>query len=140
MFYGFAVELEKAGVDFFDISLGKNVKRSSSPTRRANMGTFVELAAGIRDVVNVPVMAVGRINTGKVARAILKDKKADLVGVARQLIIDPQWPNKVQQRKEKSIVACISCNTCFNPIRSDKWRPGDQICKVNANAGREIDL
>lgn len=136
----FAVELEKAGVDFFDVSLGKNLKRGASPTRRANMGTFADLAAGIRSVVNVPVMAVGRINTGQVARAILKEKKADLVGVARQLITDPQWPNKVQQRKEKSIEACISCNTCFTPIRSRKWRPGDQICKVNANAGREIDL
>jgi len=135
----FAVELEKAGVDFFDISLGKNEKRSASPTRRANMGTFANLAAGIRSVVDVPVMAVGRINTGKVARSILKEKKADLVGVARQLIADPQWPNKVQQRKEKSIIACESCNTCFKPIRNSKWRPGDQICKVNPIAGREID-
>lgn len=134
----FAVELEKAGVNFFDISLGKNLKRSASPTRRANMGTFADLAAGIRSVVNVPVMAVGRINTGKVARQILKDKKADLVGVARQLIADPQWPNKVQNRREKSIIACESCNTCFKPIRSGKWRPGDQICKVNPLAGREI--
>ncbi|MCP4754864.1 MAG: NADH:flavin oxidoreductase [Proteobacteria bacterium] len=135
----FAVELEKAGVDFFDVSLGKNAKRSASPTKRANMGTFADLAAGIKSVVEVPVMAVGRINTGQVAESILAEGKADLVGVARQLIADPYWPKKVKQKKEDAIVACKSCNTCFTPIRGGQWRPGDQICKVNLQAGREAD-
>ncbi len=133
----FAVELQKAGVNWFDVSLGGNLKRKPSPLKRAKMGTFADLAAGIKSVVDVPVMAVGRINTGQIAASILKEGKADLVGVARQLLADPHWPKKVKQGKESAIVVCESCNNCFKPIRSPKWRPGDQICKVNSSAGRE---
>jgi len=104
------------------------------------MGTFEHLAEGIKQNVNIPVIAVGRINTSEVAESILIREKADLVGIGRQLITDPDWPVKVEEGREYEIVSCESCNTCFRPLRSDKWRPGDPICKVNDRAGREIDM
>lgn len=135
----FAVELEKAGVDAFDISVGNTTGRSASPSRKARMGTFVPLAEAIKKEVSVPVMAVGRINLPEVAEAILTGSRADAVGIGRQLIADPQWPAKVHNGRAKDIVACLSCNTCFRPLRSNRWKPGDPICKVNPRAGREVD-
>lgn len=136
----FAAELEKAGVDAIDVSIGRSTGQRSSPTKRARMGTFVHLAEGIRLNVNIPVIAVGRINTSEVAESILVQERADLVGIGRQLIIDPNWPVKVKEGREEDVVPCESCNTCFRPIRNSKWRPGDPICKVNERAGREIDM
>jgi 2,4-dienoyl-CoA reductase (NADPH2) len=136
----FAAELEKAGVDVFDVSIGSDPSRRASPTKRAKMGTFVHLADAIKQNVKVPVMAVGRINTPEVADLILTQEKADLVGIGRQLIADPFWPRKVKEGRFEEIVACESCNTCFRPMLSGKWKPGDPICKVNERAGREVDI
>jgi 2,4-dienoyl-CoA reductase-like NADH-dependent reductase (Old Yellow Enzyme family) len=136
----FAVELEKAGVDVINVSLGSSVGLGASPTQKSEMGTFVPLAEAIKQKVTIPVIAVGRINTGEVAESVLAENCSDLVAVGRQLIADPFWPEKVQQQRETEIVKCISCNRCFGPIRNRKWRPGDRICKVNDRAGREIDL
>ena len=135
----FAVELEKAGVDVIDVSLGRSISRTASPTRKSEMGTFVHLAAAIKQKVSIPVIAVGRINAGEIAESVLMDNRADLVAVGRQLIADPFWPQKVLQKKETDVVACISCNRCFGPIVNKKWRPGARICKVNDWAGREVD-
>ena len=135
----FAMELERAGVDAFDISVGAPVGIRPSPGPRAKMGTYVPLAQSIKRSVSVPVMAVGRINTAEVAEMILSENRADLIGIGRQLIADPDWPNKVKAGGHKSIVACTSCNSCFRPLRSKKWRPGDPICEVNPHAGKELD-
>lgn len=136
----YAAALQQAGVDAFDISIGKSRGRTASPGAKAEMGTFVDLARQIKAAVSVPVMGVGRINTLAAATQALEVAGLDLVGVGRQLIADPQWPYKIKAGQEDKIVACLSCNTCFTPLASDKWRPGDPICKVNPAAGREIDM
>jgi 2,4-dienoyl-CoA reductase (NADPH2) len=135
----FASELEKAGVDVFDVSIGLPTGRNASPSKRAKM-TFVFLAEAIKRVVSVPVMAVGRINLPEVAESILEEGRADLIGIARQLVTDPEWPNKVREGRAGEIVACNSCNACFTPMRSGTWKPGDPICMVNERAGREVDI
>ena len=135
----FAVELEKAGVDAFDVSIGLPTGRAASPTKRAKMGTFVHLAEAIKKAVSVPVMAVGRINLPKVAESIVAQRSADLVGIARQLVTDPEWPNKAMEGRTEAIIPCTSCNACFQPLRGDSWKPGDPLCTVNKRAGREID-
>ena len=134
----FALELEKAGVDAFDVSIGLPTGRNASPSKRAKMGTFVFLAEAIKKVVSVPVMAVGRINLPEVAESILEGGRADLIGIARQLVADPEWPNKVKEGRAGEIVACNSCNACFMPLKSSTWKPGDPICMVNERAGREV--
>jgi 2,4-dienoyl-CoA reductase-like NADH-dependent reductase (Old Yellow Enzyme family) len=139
----FAKALEKAGVDAFDISIGlpgEGKAFNASPGPRSKMGTFVHLAEAVKREVTVPVMAVGRINRPEVAEAILTEGRADWIGIARQLIADPQWPLKVSEGCSQDIVACKSCNTCFQPLLGTKWKFGDPICKVNPQAGKEIDL
>ncbi|MFZ1983585.1 MAG: NADH:flavin oxidoreductase [Desulfatitalea sp.] len=137
----FAVELQKAGVDAFDVSIGATVGRSASPGPRAKPGTFVPLAQSIKAAVSVPVMALGRINAPELAEAILTEERADLVGIGRQLIADPQWPDKVRTGRADRIVACLSCNGCFQPLRNSEWswKSDKALCKVNPSAGREVD-
>lgn len=136
----FAAHLQKAGVDAFDISIGLPKGHSASPGPKAKMGTFVPLAEAIKREVSVPVMAVGRINRPEVAEAVLTEGRADWVGIARQMIADSQWPQKVFEGRGQDIASCTSCNTCFHPLLGIKWKPGDPLCKVNPRAGREADL
>lgn len=135
----FAARLQKAGVDAFDISIGLPKGRSASPGPKAKMGSFVHLAEAIKKEVQCPVMAVGRINRIDVAEEILTRGRADLVGIARQMVADPPWPQKVFEGRSEDIVPCTSCNTCFRPMLGIKWKPGDAICKVNPRAGKEGD-
>ena len=53
---------------------------------------------------------MGNIRDPKVAEAILEQGDADLIGMGRGLIADPQWVNKVAQGQEDDIRKCISCN------------------------------
>lgn len=135
----FGTELEKAGADVIDVSVGNHDTFRASPRKDAEMGTYAYLAETVKQGVNVPVVAVGRINTSEIAESILTEEKADLVAIGRQLIADPYWPEKVKAGRGDDILACESCNTCFKPLMSRKWRPGDRICKVNEWAGNEID-
>jgi 2,4-dienoyl-CoA reductase-like NADH-dependent reductase (Old Yellow Enzyme family) len=101
------------------------------------MGTYAHLAEAIKQHVNIPVIAVGRINTPEVAEAILRDGKADLVAIGRQLIADPFWPRKVVEGHADEIVACDSCSRCYGAIGQVSVKPGAPICRLNPRAGRD---
>jgi NADPH2 dehydrogenase len=69
-------------------------------------GYMLELAAEIRSVVDVPVIAAGRMATGAFAERAIAAGKTDLIGLARVLWADPQWPQKVQGGREAEIRHC----------------------------------
>ena len=95
-------------------------------------GVFAHLAQGIKSVVNIPVITVGRIRTPELANRILEDKKADLVSMGRALIADPDLPAKAFAGRREDIIPCISCNRCIVSIRK-----GALQCAVNPETGRE---
>jgi hypothetical protein len=77
----------------------------------------VHLAAGIKSFINehgyrVPVVTVGKISDPDDAEQLLQQGKADIVGMARQLLADPDWPKKVREGRRDDIVRCIYCNVC----------------------------
>jgi len=67
-------------------------------------GYMVYLAEQIKHVVDLPVIAAGRITTPELADEILRKKQADLIGLARPLFADPQWPQKAQKGDGDKIV------------------------------------
>jgi 2,4-dienoyl-CoA reductase (NADPH2) len=79
----------------------------------------------------VPVVVTGRITTADVARRLLTDGTADLVGLARALIADPDFAAKAVAGKDDQIVQCIGCNECIRTPFS---------CTVNPHSGREGQL
>jgi 2,4-dienoyl-CoA reductase-like NADH-dependent reductase (Old Yellow Enzyme family) len=75
------------------------------------------LAAGIKAYINgkgykVPVISVGKISDPADAERLLADGKADMIGMARQLLSDPDWVKKVEEHRADAIVRCIYCNVC----------------------------
>jgi len=132
----FATELEKAGVDLFDITGGWHETRIPQLTMFVPRRAFVYLAQGVKSSVSVPVLASNRINDPAVAEEILRRGEADLVTMARALIADPELPNKAKQGRTGEIFHCIACNQgCFDNV----FRFNPVTCLVNPRAGREAE-
>ena len=78
-------------------------------------GYMVALAQAIKKAVKVPVIAAGRISSPAGAEAILRDNKADLIGLARMLWVDPHWPQKARRGDDRKILNCnTKCDACFH--------------------------
>ena len=73
-------------------------------------GEFVERPAGIKELVSLPVIGVGRINNPALAEQVLAQGKMDLVGMVRELIADPHFPNKARSGRVEDIRTCLACN------------------------------
>lgn len=97
--------------------------------------TQVYLAERIRRYVReggygTPVAAAGKIRTPQQAEEILTDGQADLVGLCRPLLCDPDWPKKAREGREKEIVHCTACNWCleadsrFEKVTCSRWPEG----------------
>jgi len=128
-----AKALERNGADALHISACVAASGYlNHPPYYAEEGVFVHLAQGIKSVVSIPVIAVGRIRTPELANQILEEKKADLISMGRALIADPNLPIKALQGKTEEIIPCISCNRCIQSIRK-----GALQCAVNPETGRE---
>jgi 2,4-dienoyl-CoA reductase-like NADH-dependent reductase (Old Yellow Enzyme family) len=132
----FARELAGAGVDILDVSAGGQLDsvNITSPTAREPLGTHAHLAGALKQVVTIPVMAVGRFNTLEICEEALKEGKADLIAVGRQLLADPYWPAKLQEERESEVVRCLSCSKlCSGNFQKNKAIE----CAVNKELGRE---
>ena len=132
----FASELEKAGVDCFNITGGWHETRVPQLTMHVPRKAYVYLAQGIRSAVSVPVIASNRINDPRLGEEVLREGQADLVTMARALLADPDLPNKALQGKEELITHCVACNQgCFD--RVFQFEPA--TCMVNPAAGIEAE-
>jgi 2,4-dienoyl-CoA reductase-like NADH-dependent reductase (Old Yellow Enzyme family) len=81
-------------------------------------GTHVYLAEGVRKAIReagfeTPVVTAGKIREPKYAEEILEAGKADIIGLCRPLLADPDWPAKAKEGREKEIVRCVACNYCL---------------------------
>lgn len=96
-------------------------------------GCHVHLAEAIKGAVNVPVAAIGRINSPELAEEILLAGKADAVCMGRALLADPNLSSKID-RGAGNVRPCIACNQgCV-----DRLYLGVGItCLVNPLVGRE---
>jgi 2,4-dienoyl-CoA reductase-like NADH-dependent reductase (Old Yellow Enzyme family)/thioredoxin reductase len=135
--------LAEAGADALDVSAGVyGSYRASIPPMFEEQGCFVALAEGIKKVVDVPVIAVGRIKDPFMAEEVLSTHKADLVALGRALLADPYFPVKARSGKTEDILKCTGCNQgCIDRINASMM--GNVIkgitCLVNPRLGREAD-
>jgi len=115
--------------DYLSITLGTRgmyVKDATSPE-----ATAARMAGIIREASGLPTLVGQRITTPRVAEQILEAGQADLIGMARSFIADPDWVRKAAAGEEHRIRPCIGLNQdcrAFSPHLH---------CAVNPLAGRE---
>ena len=78
----------------------------------ATPGILVPLAAEIKKVTSVPVIAVGRLDP-ELGERVLEEGKADLIAIGRRLMADPELPNKAAEGRLDEVNPCIVCAECL---------------------------
>ena len=72
-----------------------------------------EIKAHVRSYgYDTPVAATGKISDPDDVERLLGSGMVDIVGIARGLLADPDWPNKVRNGERDRIVRCDYCNVC----------------------------
>lgn len=132
--------LERAGIQIITFQIGGH--ESTVPTVQACVpqGAFAHIAGRVKEWVQLPVVAANRINDPFVAEKILAERNADLIGMGRALVADPELPNKAREGRTDEIVPCIACSKCISAIIEGyrEWgKPVSTYCTVNPAAGKE---
>ena len=97
-------------------------------------GSFVYLSAIAKEILDIPVVCIGRINDPVMAEQILENRQADIVGMTRANICDPELPNKAREGRLDEIRHCLGCNEgCWGHIE----RMQAITCAINPSVGRE---
>lgn len=94
-------------------------------------GQYVELARRVKAAVGVPVIAVGRISPSMAEDLLADGRTCDFVSMGRQLLADPEIPNRLEQGRPELVRTCINCFVC---VAQNFW-DGRPVCAVNTRLG-----
>jgi 2,4-dienoyl-CoA reductase-like NADH-dependent reductase (Old Yellow Enzyme family)/thioredoxin reductase len=134
-----AERLADRGVDALSVTSGTMCE--SVPFCLYPAGTpqahLLPMAARIRGASALPVIVAGRIRSPAVARAALEAGQADLIGLGRPFLADPDWVRKTETGDEEGILLCAACHQgCLGELR----KGAGTHCLVNPVTGRESQL
>jgi 2,4-dienoyl-CoA reductase (NADPH2) len=101
----------------------KEFPKEYDATRRG-AGANARLAAGMKQVLDIPVMVVGKFDAC-LGEQTLAEGKADFIGMTRRLQADPDYPKKVAEGRLDDIAPCTACENCL----------GTRRCRINAFLG-----
>ena len=150
-----ALRMAKLGVDWISISAGGKFEDAvhklgeplypytgysgdrCMPPATYQDGYNLYLSDGIKKHLvsngyDTSVVTTGKIRDALMAEEILKSGRADLIGFARTLLADPDWPKKVRAGRQDQIIRCLSINICkaldenFKKVRCYLW-PKDSL-------------
>ncbi|HLO04567.1 MAG TPA: NADH:flavin oxidoreductase [Symbiobacteriaceae bacterium] len=150
-----ALRLARLGADYISLSAGgkfeDHVPREGQPpypytgysgdrcmpSHEFPDGINLYMADGVKRYLvehglQTPVLAAGKIATQAMAEGILAEGRADLIGMARGLLADPDLPKKWREGEAERVVRCIYCNVCknldenFRQVRCFLW-PKDAL-------------
>lgn len=107
--------IERTGLaDYLSINLGSTSSARGGVHVTAPMavppGYIAPYARAIRSAVSLPVIATGRINEPRIAEGLLAEGAADLCGMTRAQICDPELAAKARAGRADTIRVCIACN------------------------------
>jgi 2,4-dienoyl-CoA reductase-like NADH-dependent reductase (Old Yellow Enzyme family) len=132
-----AAAFEATGiVDYFNCDAGTfSSFWMEIPPAAVAQGFFRPLNQELKRASDLPVVAFGRIKDPVMAERMLQLEEADLIGMARPLIADPDLPHKLQEGRAEEVRPCIGCNDgCIHQVVQNK----PVRCIHNPGAGQEL--
>ncbi len=134
--------LSAAGLlDYVNVTAGTSAGVTGSthivPSMAFDTAYTAPYAAEMKARIDVPVFVAGRINQPQIAEQVLRTGQADMCGMTRALICDPDMPRKAKAGELDDIRACIACNqACI-----DHMLKGYPIsCIQHPETGRELEF
>ncbi|WGS19667.1 MULTISPECIES: NADPH-dependent 2,4-dienoyl-CoA reductase [unclassified Bradyrhizobium] len=132
-----AREVEKSGADCLSTGIGWHEAAVPTIAGPVPHAAFIESTRRLKNVVKIPVTASNRINLPDDAARIIADGAADLVSMARPLLADAEFVNKVGRGRADLVNVCIACNqACLDHYFTDQVI----TCLVNPRAARETEF
>ncbi|MUG67474.1 NADH:flavin oxidoreductase/NADH oxidase [Paenibacillus campinasensis] len=98
-----AKEYQQAGVDMFHVSAGGEGPIAAEGKPGTHVAYQVPLARQIKEGLQVPVIAVGRLDEAGLANAVIGNRDADLVAVGRGMLRNPYWTLEAAAQLRKEI-------------------------------------
>ena len=131
---GLANRLASMGLDFVDVSTGvyESIEDLIQPMDMAQ-GCLLPLARQMKEAVQIPVFAAGRIASIELADRAISNGDCDFVHMGRAFHADPELLSKSLEGRRNDVVGCIACNKCCMELFVNK----PSVCTVNVAAGRE---
>ena len=130
-----------SALDYFNVTAGTSAGLAGSthivPPMAYEAAYTVPIAAALKARVSKPVFVAGRINQPQTAAAVLHSGQADMCGMTRALISDPQMPAKAERGATEDIRACIACNqACIGHMLN----ACSISCIQHPETGRELEF
>jgi 2,4-dienoyl-CoA reductase-like NADH-dependent reductase (Old Yellow Enzyme family) len=155
-----AKKFAELGADYISVSAGSRFEDSSAPPPETPPdpmsgysghrmspwwwfpdATHAYLAEGVKKALldagfNTPIVTAGKIRTPKKAEEILQQGQADIIGLCRALLCDPDWPIKAKEDRAKDIVQCTACNWCLEAdsrmekVNCSRWPEGSLVAPL----------
>ncbi|MDR0424936.1 MAG: NAD(P)/FAD-dependent oxidoreductase [Clostridiales Family XIII bacterium] len=131
----YAKMFESFGADAFHITGGSaSASQYSIPSSDFEPIWNIEVTKKLKEILSIPVIAVGRYNEPQFMEMVLSKPYADLIAVGRQSIADPDFPNKLYTGNTKEIMPCVSCNSRCTVFHSPRFESiGDYGLSCFAN-------
>ncbi|MFJ2455249.1 FAD-dependent oxidoreductase [Pseudomonas protegens] len=109
-----AVQLLQGQLDYVHIVAGTSASLGGAvhivPPMAVEAAYLAREAGTFKAKLSIPLFVTGRINQPQEAEAIIAKGQADVCGMTRALICDPQMPNKSESGHSDDVRACIACN------------------------------
>ncbi|MBE5873420.1 MAG: FAD-dependent oxidoreductase [Lachnospiraceae bacterium] len=127
--------LESYGYDALDTDVGTyDAWWWSHPPMYQEKGLYREYCELVKKVVKIPVFCAGRMDNPDMALEAIENNVCDVVELARPLLADPDYVNKLRSGRISEIRPCISCHEgCMGRISEYSMLN----CAVNPQAARE---
>ncbi len=129
---------EKGLLDYISVTAATYATRPMIvPNMHVPFGVYLPLSAAIKEIVDLPVFVVARINDPLMAEQAVADGHADMIGMTRACISDPELPNKAKEGRLDEIRTCMGCNQgCIGRTQFNK----PMSCVQNPAVGQEERL
>ena len=136
-------DLVSAGADMINVSFGTHASAAVSvdtPNASApieyEQGFNVGLARKIKDVTEVPVIAVGRFTDPYIMDEAIARGDADMIAVARQHLADPDFLKNAMAGHPEDTIECLACNQgCIERLILEQQ---SVRCAINPETGQEL--
>ncbi len=110
-----AKQMVVEGIDSIEVSAGVGNAAPAVKESDPERWYFRERTAALKQMVSVPVIAVGGIRSLEMAKGIVENRQADMVSMCRPFIREPGLIARWESGDRKA-ARCISCNRCFGVI------------------------
>lgn len=127
--------VQAAGADVLSVSAGSydSMEYMIQPMH-VPAGFLRGYARKLKEILSIPVMVAGRLNTAELIRDVIEKDDADIVAVGRGFIADPEIIRKIKENRDEEIRCCTGCNQgCLGRIFICK----DVKCIFNPQTGFE---